>query len=74
MLKALFWKEWQEQRWRLALACIGLIGMTAIGLKTRVVPDEAIIMITLIISVFILPAFSGMGLTFGGNRILRGHL
>ncbi len=62
MLRALFWKEWQEQSWRLALASIGLIGFTAIGLKTRIVPDEATIMITLIISVLILPMFSGMGL------------
>jgi hypothetical protein len=62
MLKALFWKEWQEQRWRLALACIGLIGFTAIGLKTRILPDSDIITITLLLSVLILPAFAGMGL------------
>jgi len=62
MLKALFWKEWQEQRWRLALACIGLIGFTAIGLKTRILPDSDIITITILLSGFFLPAFAGMGL------------
>jgi len=62
MLKALFWKEWQEQRWRLALACIGLVGFTAIGLKTRIIPDSDIIAITLLLSGFVLPAFAGMGL------------
>lgn len=62
MLGALLWKEWQEQRWRMALACIGLLGLTAIGLKTRIVPDVAIIFVTLFVSVFILPVFAGMGL------------
>jgi len=42
MLRALLWKEWHEQRWRVALATVWLLGMSAIGLKTRILPDAAI--------------------------------
>jgi hypothetical protein len=67
MLKALLWKEWHEQRWRVALATVWLLGMSAIGLKTRILPDIAILMLTWAPMVLILPVFLGMGL-FASER------
>jgi len=62
MLKALLWKEWQEQRWRVALATVWLLGMTAIGLKTRILPDIGVVMIIWNPATIILPVLLGMGL------------
>jgi len=62
MLKALLWKEWHEQRWRMALACVWLMGATAIGLKTRLVPDAVVLGLVAVPMAFILPVFAGMGL------------
>ncbi|MCF7975882.1 MAG: ABC transporter permease subunit [Phycisphaerae bacterium] len=62
MLKALFWKEWHEQRWRMALACVWLLGVTAIGLKTRLVPDGVVLGMIAFSMGFVLPVFAGMGL------------
>jgi len=67
VLKALLWKEWQEQRWRVALATVWLLGMTAIGLKTRILPDLMILLVTWVPTVLILPVFFGMGL-FASER------
>lgn len=67
MLKALLWKEWQEQRWRVALATVWLLGMTAIGLKTRIQADAAIVTLMWSPAVIILPVFLGMGL-FAAER------
>ena len=43
MIRKLLWKEWHEQRWKAAFGCVILMAFTAIGLKTRLVPDEVII-------------------------------
>ena len=67
MLKALLWKEWQEQRWRVALATVWLLGMTAIGLKTRVLMDAMILGMIWLPTVTVLPTFIGMGL-FASER------
>ncbi len=67
MLKALLWKEWHEQRWRVALATVWLLGLTAIGLKTRILPDLAILVLIWVPTVLILPVFLGMGL-FASER------
>ena len=67
MLKALLWKEWHEQRWRVALATVWLLGMTAIGLKTRILPDDAVLILIWVPTAVILPAFLGMGL-FASER------
>lgn len=67
MLKALLWKEWQEQRWRVALATVWLLGMTAIGLKTRILADDITITVIWIPTAVILPVFLGMGL-FASER------
>jgi len=62
MLKALLWKEWHEQRWRMALACVWLMGATAIGLKTRLVVDAIILGLIAVPMAVLLPVFAGMGL------------
>ncbi len=62
MLKALLWKEWHEQRWRVALATVWLLGMTAIGLKTRILDDRAVVTMIWNPAVILLPVFLGMGL------------
>jgi len=61
MIRALLWKEWHEQRWKLAFGCVIMMGVTAIGLKTRMVPDEPIVMLSTILGAFILPILIGMG-------------
>ncbi len=67
MMKALLWKEWHEHRWRVALATVWLLGVTAIGLKTRILPDIVILMLTWAPTILILPVFFGMGL-FASER------
>ncbi len=67
MLKALLWKEWHEQRGRMALATVWLLGMTAIGLKTRILPDETILRMIWIPTAIVLPSLIGMGL-FAAER------
>ncbi|MEN6575846.1 MAG: ABC transporter permease [Phycisphaerales bacterium] len=67
MLKTLLWKEWHEQRWRVALATVWLLGMTAIGLKTRILPDKAVVMMIWNPACILLPVFLGMGL-FASER------
>ncbi len=61
------WKEWREQQWRVALATVWLLGMTAIGLKTRILPDLVILVVIWVPTVLVLPVFFGMGL-FASER------
>ncbi|RPJ34535.1 MAG: ABC transporter permease, partial [Planctomycetaceae bacterium] len=67
MMKALLWKEWHEQRWRVALATVWLLGMTAIGLKSRIEPDITILIVIWIPTATLLPTFAGMGV-FASER------
>ncbi len=69
MLKALLWKEWREQQWRVALATVWLLGMTAIGLKTRILPDLVILVVIWVPTVLVLPVFFGMGLFASERRM-----
>lgn len=62
MIKSLLWKEWCEQRWRLAFGCVMMTAFVAVGLKTRIVPDEGIIVMSLGIGAFLLPILIEMGL------------
>ena len=62
MWRSLVWKEWREQRWRLAFGIV-LLGMfTAIGLRTRIVPDEQILALCTFIGGALLPLMVAMGL------------
>jgi len=62
MMKALFWKEWNEQRWKLVYGCVITMGFAAIGLRGRVTYDETILHLSYVIGALFLPLFVGMGL------------
>lgn len=42
MTRALLWKEWREQRWKMAFGRVMLCGFCAIGLQTRLIPDVVV--------------------------------
>ncbi|NLX60559.1 MAG: ABC transporter permease subunit [Phycisphaerae bacterium] len=48
MWRQLIWKEWREQRWRLAFGCVLFGGFALIGLSTRMMPDADVIILALI--------------------------
>ena len=62
MIKPLIWKEWHEQRWKLAFGCVLLMGYTAIGLKSRLLPDEIIIFFGTTFSGWVMPMLVAMGI------------
>ena len=62
MIKPLIWKEWQEQRWKLAFGCVLLMGYTAIGLQSRLWPDELMVFSTCAWGAPFLPIFIVMSL------------
>lgn len=62
MIKPLIWKEWHEQRWKLAFGCVLLIGYPAIGLQSRLLPDEIIIFFGTTWSGWMMPMLVAMGL------------
>ena len=61
MIKALFWKEWCEQRWKLAYGCVLLMGFVAVGLHSRIVQDEVIVAMASVGGAFLMPLLVGMG-------------
>jgi len=62
MIRPLIWKEWQEQRWKLVFSCLAIATFVSIGLKTRVMPDVGIFVITLMGPVLLMPIFVATGL------------
>jgi len=65
MIRKLIWKEWREQRWKLGLGCVALAGFVLVGLRTRIVMDQSIILMGAGIAAFALPIFVGMDLVAG---------
>ncbi|MBN1344410.1 MAG: hypothetical protein JXQ73_17105 [Phycisphaerae bacterium] len=61
-LRSLLWKEWREQRWKVAFGCVILGGYTAIGLQTRLLPDETILLLGVFIAASSLPILASMDL------------
>lgn len=61
-MRPLLWKEWHEQRWKLGFGCVVLCAFTLIGLRTRIVSDESIIVATCALGVLLLPILSAAGL------------
>ncbi len=61
-IRSLVWKEWREQRWKIYYIAILMAAANVIGLKTRLMPDEQIMCISVFIGAFFLPIFIGMGL------------
>jgi ABC-type transport system involved in multi-copper enzyme maturation permease subunit len=62
MIKALFWKEWCEHRWKLAYGCVLSMGFVAVGLRSRIVPDQGIVAMAAVGGAFLMPLLVGMGL------------
>jgi ABC-type transport system involved in multi-copper enzyme maturation permease subunit len=62
MLRSLIWKEWHEQRWKLAFACVILLSYTGIGVYTRILPDAAILLGGTVCAAILLPIFACMDL------------
>lgn len=62
MIRSLLWKEWHEQRWRIAFGCVLLGSFAALGLTARLIPDEITVAFTMLIGAFLLPLVAAMGL------------
>jgi ABC-type transport system involved in multi-copper enzyme maturation permease subunit len=62
MIKALFWKEWCEHRWKLAYGCVLLMGFVAVGLRSRIVQDAVIVVFAAVGGSVLMPLLVGMGL------------
>jgi hypothetical protein len=58
----LLWKEWHEQSWNLAFGCVVLGAMALIGLHSRIVPDETMMMWVSFLGLTMLPVLSSTGL------------
>jgi ABC-type transport system involved in multi-copper enzyme maturation permease subunit len=61
-MRPLLWKEWHEQRWKLGFGCVVLCAFALIGLRTRIVPDQSIIIGACGLGVLMLPILSAAGL------------
>jgi len=63
IIRVLMWKEWHEQRATLAFCCMLLMSLMAIGLKSRLLPDEVTIyLVSTFLGSFLLPVFVILGL------------
>jgi hypothetical protein len=60
MMKALIWKEWCEQRWKLAFGCVLIGGFTAVALRARIFPDEGVVMMAAVVGAMLMALFVSM--------------
>lgn len=67
MIRQLFWKEWREQRWKIAFGCIVLMGFCAIGLQSRIFADRMTFGVAIIAGTFLMPLVMAMGVV-GSER------
>lgn len=61
-MRKLIWKEWHEQSWKLAFGCIVLGALALIGLQSRVIADESILMWVCLLGFTLLPVLASTGL------------
>jgi ABC-type transport system involved in multi-copper enzyme maturation permease subunit len=61
-MRSLLWKEWHEQRWKLAFGSLILAAFALVGLRARVIADEAMLKAICFLSVLLLPVLSSTGL------------
>jgi hypothetical protein len=61
MLK-LIWKEWHEQSWKLGFGCLVLGALALIGLHSRILADETMVMWVCFLGLTMLPVLSSTGL------------
>ena len=58
-MRSLLWKEWHEQRWKLAFSSLLLAGFTFFGLHARVVSDAAVLIASSSLAIVLLPLLVG---------------
>jgi len=58
----LLWKEWHEQSWKLGFGCVVLGALALIGLHSRIVDDETMMMWVSFLGMTMLPVLSSTGL------------
>jgi len=61
-MSSLIWKEWHEQRWKLAFGCFVIAFIAAVGLRARILPDETMCLLVCVLGVVLLPILSSTGL------------
>lgn len=67
MMRNLLWREWREERWRLAFGCVLLIGSTAVGLRARMASDADTLLLVVLLGGFLMPLLVAVG-TIGSDR------
>lgn len=61
-MRSLLWKEWHEQRWKLAFGALILAAFAFIGLRARVIADEQLVQWVCFLAVALLPVLASTGL------------
>ena len=61
-MRSLLWKEWHEQRWKLAFGSLILAAFALVGLRARVVADDMLLQAVCFLAVLLLPLLSSTGL------------
>ena len=61
-MRSLLWKEWHEQRWKLAFGSLILAAFALVGLRARVIADETLLYGVCVLAVLLLPVLSSTGL------------
>jgi ABC-type transport system involved in multi-copper enzyme maturation permease subunit len=61
-VRQLIWKEWHEQSWKLAFGCIVLSAFAGIGLRTRIILDQEMILWVCMPAMCLLPLLAATGL------------
>jgi ABC-type transport system involved in multi-copper enzyme maturation permease subunit len=59
---SLLWKEWHEQRWKLAFGSLILAAFALVGLRARVIADETMLEAVCLLAVPLLSVLSSTGL------------
>lgn len=58
-MRSLLWKEWHEQRWKLAFTTLLLAGFAFCGLHARVIADEEVLLYLCVIAAILMPVLIG---------------
>src|ERR1700722_7547165 len=61
-MSSLTWKEWHEQSWKLGFGSLVLVALALIGLHSRIIDDESMVMFVCFLGVILLPVLSSTGL------------
>jgi ABC-type transport system involved in cytochrome c biogenesis permease component len=61
-MRSLIWKEWHEQSWKLGFGCVVLGALALIGLHSRIIDDESMVLFVCFLGLTLLPVLSSTGL------------